>query len=279
MVRVSEIFEEKTNRKNSPFFLSGLIFIFCSIFFIFLSVFLTGSSFAQTTGSVGPSSAVGSAAIFYRNLSLGVSGQDVLALQKFLNQDPATQILSDGSTPLGAPGSSGHETTYFGIKTQQAVIKFQEKYAQEILTPNNLVQGNGFVGPATRQKIISLISGKINAVVADTAPTVTSISPDSAKNGTAITITGQNFDLADNTVLVSWDATSTYTHIPSKDSKTISFVMNSTISNQIQDQTKGFSQQVLDKVMKNFPQSLKLFVAVENKNGRSNMTNFNLILK
>jgi peptidoglycan hydrolase-like protein with peptidoglycan-binding domain len=51
-------------------------------------------------------------------------------------------------------------TGIFGNLTQQAVIKFQEKYASEILTPSNLVKGTGYVGLKTRFKINQLLSAK-----------------------------------------------------------------------------------------------------------------------
>jgi len=41
--------------------------------------------------------------------------------------------------------------------TQQAVIRFQEKYASEILTPLGLPNGTGYVGAATRSKINQLL--------------------------------------------------------------------------------------------------------------------------
>jgi len=93
----------------------------------------------------------GSISSFTRNLSIGDRGEDVKQLQKILNNDTRTKIT------LSGPGSLGNETDYFGSLTKEAVIKFQNLHAQEILTPTNLATGTGFVGPSTRTKLNTLL--------------------------------------------------------------------------------------------------------------------------
>lgn len=84
------------------------------------------------------------------NLSLGSSGEQVVMLQKMLNQDAGTRIA------LSGPGSPGQETSYFGLLTRAAVVRFQEKYASEILAPARLSSGTGYVGLYTRAKLNAL---------------------------------------------------------------------------------------------------------------------------
>lgn len=79
--------------------------------------------------------------IFSRNLSLGMRGNDVRTLQEILIEEGVWQ-----RPDVGATG-------YFGSITKAAVIRYQDKYASEILAPLGLTEGTGFVGPSTRQHL------------------------------------------------------------------------------------------------------------------------------
>lgn len=83
------------------------------------------------------SGSVGTA--FARNLSRGMSGDDVTALQTYLAADPAFY-------------PEGMVTGYYGPATQRAVGRFQEKYG--IAAPGD--SGYGRFGPKTRAKLNEL---------------------------------------------------------------------------------------------------------------------------
>ncbi len=72
-----------------------------------------------------------------RDLSFGIVGTDVLSLQQFLNGNGYT-------VAAGGAGAPGHETTYYGFLTKDAVIRFQ--------AANGLAQ-TGICDSATRVKI------------------------------------------------------------------------------------------------------------------------------
>jgi len=77
---------------------------------------------------------------FKSNLSVGSKGDEVTELQKCLTKD--SEVF---------PG--GNITGYFGQETKAAVIKFQEKYREEILKPAGLEKGTGDVKAKTREKL------------------------------------------------------------------------------------------------------------------------------
>lgn len=89
---------------------------------------------------------------FTKNLTLESQGQDVTELQKCLAKDK--EVYPEGVV-------SG----YFGIKTKVAVIKFQEKYREDILVPAGLAQGNGEVKPLTREKLNQLCFQKQTEII------------------------------------------------------------------------------------------------------------------
>lgn len=90
---------------------------------------------------------IGRCTFFAHNLYFGMKNNpEVLCLQEFLKaQGP--EIYPEGLV-----------TGYFGPLTRAAVIRFQEKYALEILKPLGLQKGTGYVGKMTRSKINHLLN-------------------------------------------------------------------------------------------------------------------------
>ena len=86
--------------------------------------------YGQASSGTGSSSSS-----FSRNLEVGMTGDDVKALQVYLNTHGYVIVAS------GA-GSPGNETTKFGGLTRAALIKFQKAMG---ITP-----AVGYFGPKTR---------------------------------------------------------------------------------------------------------------------------------
>ncbi len=82
---------------------------------------------------------------FESNLYFGMRGNEVKKLQQFLSEQ-GEEIYPEKLV-----------TGNFLSLTRQAVIRFQEKYADEILTPLGLTEGTGYFGPSTRKKINKLL--------------------------------------------------------------------------------------------------------------------------
>lgn len=80
------------------------------------------------------------------NLYFGMrNNSQVRCLQEFLKSE-GREVYPEGLI-----------TGNFLVLTKLAVIRFQEKYASEILTPLGLTKGTGFVGERTRAKINQLL--------------------------------------------------------------------------------------------------------------------------
>jgi peptidoglycan hydrolase-like protein with peptidoglycan-binding domain len=77
---------------------------------------------------------------FNGNLSIGMSGSDVTALQTALQKD------GESTTINGA----------FDDQTAAAVTTFQQKYQSAILAPYGLSNGTGYAGKGTRAQLNSL---------------------------------------------------------------------------------------------------------------------------
>jgi len=81
---------------------------------------------------------------FTRGLTVGVTGEDVKCLQKYLNGAGFT-VATTGA------GSAGSESTYFGAKTQAAVAKWQ--------AANGVAPAAGYFGSISQAKYNALVAG------------------------------------------------------------------------------------------------------------------------
>lgn len=100
----------------------------------------------QLNKTINPNPVPLSCRIFNNNLFYGMTNNsEVSCLQKFL-KDQGLEIYPEGLI-------TGN---FLGL-TKIAVIRFQEKYAAEILFPLGLEAGTGFIGSATRVKINEML--------------------------------------------------------------------------------------------------------------------------
>lgn len=134
-----------------------LIFLFLTSFVNAAEVILT-PTLPQTTTPISTSTE----SVFTRSLTTGSYGSDVMALKKILSLELKT------TQETGAA---------FTTNTASDVKKLQEKYAVEVLIPNGLSSGTGYVGPATIKKLNQLAPTyfiKISDFVAPILATTTS---------------------------------------------------------------------------------------------------------
>ncbi len=76
--------------------------------------------------------------VFNKDMKFHDNNNDVKELQ--------LRLINEGFLTASSTG-------YFGVATRDAVIKYQEKYMIEILTPISLTKGTGYAGPNTRARL------------------------------------------------------------------------------------------------------------------------------
>jgi len=209
-----------------------------------------------------------------RDLRVGDFGTDVKFLQQTLNR--AGFLVS-----AVGPGSPGQETNYFGEKTRNAVIRYQETFAGVLLSPFGLSAGTGYVGQLTRQHLLGkkeeglAVSGSAVETRQESnikeppdlqvskEPVLLSVSPSSGGPDTTVIVRGENFSLSGNTI---YTGNQVLRNIASTDGQTLSFVVRNTFN-------FNFSQPDVE------PLVIPLWIYVENEGGISNDLQFDLSLR
>lgn len=99
---------------------------------------VNGSASAEAPAAPNPATVSAGPSVYARDLDVGMTGEDVKALQVYLN--------SHGHAVAEAgPGSKGSETMMFGYATQAALMRFQQAHG---ITP-----AAGYFGPKTRMML------------------------------------------------------------------------------------------------------------------------------
>ena len=107
--------------------------------YFYLDIKVVANSVSQTTvQTTSPTNSQTASFNFTRDLEIGMIGEDVKNLQKYLNSK-GFMVAETG------PGSPGNETTRFGSATQSALIAFQRA--------NRITPSTGYLGSATREFI------------------------------------------------------------------------------------------------------------------------------
>jgi hypothetical protein len=222
---------------------------------------------------------------FSADLSYGSSSPDVTELQKALNQDQRTRVSDTG---LGSPG---FETSFFGAKTKEAVMRFQELYRTEVLTPGGFASPTGYVGARTRAKLnnilmpvpneyqlpIPSISNEQNTSV---KLEIASVSPINFNDGDKIEIAGNGFEFQNR---ISFDFSPDEEIVAkSTDGKNISANINTNMGASIRKTLAGIKEnaQAYDLVFKSMQENfgsigrdgvyVQTSLVVKNSKGASN---------
>lgn len=226
-----------------------------------------------------------------RTLKFGSTGADVKELQVMLNKDPETQVASFGA------GSPGRESTSFGSLTRKAVIKFQAKYAEDVLYSGGISFPTGVVGILTRTKLNKLYS-VVTTQVGDggiqgggiisnsVAPHIDMVSPSIVLNTpSSITLSGNGFTASGNTIVIASDNEKGIGQYNSSDGKTLTFSYSSSLVEKIKSQLASYKgsaqyQSVLSAVVQNLTGETvsvengvtyaRVIILVKNSSGTSN---------
>lgn len=202
---------------------------------------------------------------FTRSLNVGSEGEDVRQLQIYLNSNSQTRVSESGA------GSPGSESTYFGDRTKQAVIRMQNMFAPLILYPVGLTLGSGYVGNST-VSFLNSIQGNSPATQpgvttpSSNAPFIESVSPKDVRDGDTITIIGRNFS-DKNRITLTFEASEPYSDIPSTDNGTrIEFTYDSSVQKPFDKKFKTIDKRAKEAVLEMFPK-VPISVGVINEDG------------
>lgn len=124
-----------TTNQSLQTYINSLLNLIASLRSQLQSISPSNSSYTSISSGEGPT-------LLTRNLGFGDSGTDVSILVQLLIRE----------------GFLDSSQNVFNQRVLEAVMEFQEAHASEILVPEGLTQGTGFVGPRTRGVINNLLS-------------------------------------------------------------------------------------------------------------------------
>jgi peptidoglycan hydrolase-like protein with peptidoglycan-binding domain len=170
--------------KKSYISLAVLTFMLGLVSFGIVHVAKTAEAETYTTTST--SSVSSGCLVFDRNMGMGETSGQVIALQNFLNGNGYMAYSSTG---------------YFGPITFAAVTRFQAAYG---------ISTTGFVGPLTRAQIQAYSCNNVPPIPVPNKISISSMAPSAGPVGTSVTIMGTGFT-NDNTIYIAGGAIQ---HVP-----------------------------------------------------------------